>query len=72
MLNKIDVGKWTFRYMVGPYTVGILTPSRKKHICSIEAITGERLRRVKPATDGMPDQVTPEEVARYVIANRLV
>jgi hypothetical protein len=71
MMQRITIGEWEFRYIVGPYTVGIITPTRKKHVATITEI---RAAATGPAEvqDGTPDwRVTPEDIAQYVVANQL-
>ena len=69
-MQKITVGKLQFRYIVGANTVGIITSTGKKHIPRIAEVRQESTR---PANNGTPDyRVTPEEVASYIINNRLV
>jgi len=63
-----------FRYLVGPYTVGIITPTRQKHIASIPKIraawTGAPI--AADTRNGMHDRrITPEEIANYILISRL-
>lgn len=64
-MHRITVGKWTFRYIVGPFTVGIITPTRKKHVASIAAV--RQGRRVT----SQDYRVAPEEIAAYIVKERL-
>ena len=63
-----------YRYLVGPYTIGIIPPTRRKHIVSIqtvrEAWTGAEIP--VDTRNGMHDRrVTPEEIANYILRTRL-
>lgn len=68
-MTRITVGKWDFRYIVGPHTVGIISPTRKKHEASIAAVREGSTRVVD--TTVAHERVTPEEVADYIIRMRL-
>jgi hypothetical protein len=63
-----------FTYMVGNYTVGIITPTRQKHIAPIGVIKS-MWKGVPPVPDtcnGMHDRrITPEEIANYIMLSRL-
>jgi hypothetical protein len=70
-MYRITVGKWDYRYMVGPYTVGIITPTRQKHIASIADV---RQGATGPTgvTNGSADaRILPDEVAEYILAQGL-
>jgi hypothetical protein len=70
-MYRITVGKWNYRYMVGPYTIGIIPPSREKHIASIADV---RQGATGPTglNNGTADaRVLPEEVAAYIVAQGL-
>lgn len=64
-----------YRYLVGPHTIGIIPPSRQKHIVSINKVraawTGAEI--AIDTRNGMHDaRVTPEEIANYILTTRLV
>ncbi len=63
-----------YRYLVGPYTIGIITPTRQQHLVSIEKVraswTGAPI--AADTRNGMHDRrVTPEEIANYILKARL-
>jgi hypothetical protein len=63
-----------FTYMVGSYTVGIITPSRQKHIVPIGAVRAawKGAPIAADTRNGMHDRrITPEEIANYILISRL-
>lgn len=65
-MHKILVGGKLYSYIVGPYTVGIISPTRQKHIASLETV---RAGKIGPTgiSNGLPDsRVTPDEVVDYI------
>lgn len=63
-----------YRYLVGPYTIGIIPPSRQKHIVSIPTVRAAWTGAPIPVDtrNGMHDRrVTPEEIANYILLTRL-
>ena len=62
-----------YRYLVGPYTVAIITPARKKHITSIAAIRdaakGFAVHNQNGTADG---RIAAEEIVAYVLKHRLL
>jgi hypothetical protein len=70
---RMQVGKWEFRYIVGPYTVGIITPTRQKYTVEIPRIVDPKNRvGLESAVLGSADnRVTPTEVANYILAHQL-
>lgn len=62
-----------YRYLPGAYTVGIITPSRKKHLLPIHEVTGRKENHRQGTENGLADsRISPEEVAAYVIKHKLV
>jgi hypothetical protein len=79
-MHKIDLpvlrGNKTacYRYLVGNHSVGIISPTRKKHLATIEKVksmwTGAPV--VPDILYGQYDRrITPEEVANYILLMRL-
>lgn len=62
-----------YRYLVGPYTVAIIPPSRKKHITSIAAVRdaakGFAVHNQNGTADG---RIAAEEIVSYVIKHRIL
>lgn len=62
-----------YRYLPGAYTVGIITPSRKKHLFPIHEVTGRKENHRQGTENGLADsRISPEEIAAFVIKNRLL
>lgn len=71
MMNRVKVGKWEFRYVVGNHSVGIISPTRKKHHITLTELHGAPNVR-NGINNGMSDdRATPEQVAAYIVKNRL-
>ncbi len=72
---EFEVGSKTlkYRYLVGPYTVAIIPPSRKKHIASLaairEAAKGFAVHNQNGTADG---RIAAEEVVAYVLKHRIL
>ncbi len=67
------VGK-TYRYAGGPFTVGIIPPSRQKHIATINEIRGKKSGPIVETgiRNGMHDsRVSVEEIASYILKNQI-
>ena len=71
-----EIGKLKYSYLVGPHTVGIITPSRKKylvpivqiHVVAQEASVGEIV-----SPNGTADcRITATEIAAYVLDGKLL
>lgn len=70
-MYHFDIGKLHYKYLVGPYTVGIITPSAQKHFRTIREVRGDRPELVN--FDGSSDnRLTAEEIAAYVLKHKLV
>jgi hypothetical protein len=71
-MYHIEIGTLKYRYLVGPYTVGIITPSRKRHLLRIDVVTGRPANGRTGIENGTADnRITPDEVAEYCIKNKL-
>jgi hypothetical protein len=71
-MYHIEIGTLKYRYLVGTYTVGIITPSRKRHLLRIDQVTGRPAGSRTGVNNGTADsRLTPEEVAEYVLKNKL-
>jgi hypothetical protein len=73
-MHHITVGKWNFRYIVGPHSVGIITPTRVKHTATIVDIRAASINGAVTYDDlpGSSDiRVTPGEIASYILAHQL-
>jgi hypothetical protein len=72
-MHIITIGNLTFKYIVGVYTVGIVTPSRKSCIRDIEEVSGRPRGGRTGIENGTADnRLTPEEVAGYCLKNKLL
>ena len=61
-----------YRYLVGSHTVGIITPTRKKHLYLIAEVSGRPYGSRAGAEDGTADsRLSPAEVASFVLRNGL-
>jgi len=71
-MHKIQVGKGYYSYIVGNHTVGIVSPTRVKHTATIVKVRNG-LTGPTGIMNGLSDsRVTPEEIAAYITAQRLV
>lgn len=62
-----------YRYLPGSYTVGIITPSRKRHVFPIHEVTGRRENHRQGTENGLADsRISPEDVAAFVIKHKLL
>lgn len=71
-MYTIELVGQKFRYMVGSGSVGILPPSRHKHIATLRTVktawTGGV--QVEGERSGMHDRIlTVEEIASYILKN---
>jgi len=72
-MTNIEIGKLKYKYLVGTYTVGIITPSRKRHMRRIDEVSGRPANSHTGIEDGTSiNRLTPEEVAAYVIKHKLI
>lgn len=61
-----------YTYLVGSHTVGIITPSRKRHLLQIHEVTGRREGSRIGENNGFADsRLSPDEVAAYVLKHNL-
>lgn len=61
-----------YTYLVGAYTVGIITPSRKRHLLPIHVVSGRPDGSRIGQNDGFADsRLHPSEVAAYVLKHGL-
>lgn len=69
---KIEIGKLKYTYLVGAHTVGIIPPSRHKHIATIQEVRGDRKNPHTGVNNGSCDSILlPEEIAAYILKLRL-
>jgi hypothetical protein len=62
-----------YTYLVGAYTVGIITPSRKRYFFPIHVVSGRPFGSRIGENDGFADsRLSPNEIAAYVIKHRLL
>lgn len=72
-MHRITIGRWSFRYIVGNHTVGIVPPSRKKHIATIKTVRKGVTGPTGLEENGLADnRVSPEEIAAYIVAKQLM
>jgi len=69
-MTFIQIGKWTYKYLVGPFTCGIVPPSGRKHLATIEEVQGDgKLAATRDSQSGTGDgRLAPDEVAAYIVA----
>jgi hypothetical protein len=61
-----------YTYLVGSYTVGIITPSRKRHTFPIHEVTGRPENHRIGTKDGFADdRLHPNELAAFVLKRGL-
>jgi hypothetical protein len=61
-----------YTYLVGAYTVGIITPSRKRHFYPIHEVTGRPFGHRIGENNGLADsRLHPDEVAAFVLKHNL-
>ena len=71
-MNRIDVAGLSYKYLVGPYTVGIICKNGRKHVASIEEVHGDgKLADTRTADGELLDRVSPTEVAAYILNNKI-
>ncbi len=72
-MYHFDIGKLHYKYLIGPYTVGIITPSAQKHFRTIREVRGGRTTETMDIKNGSSDNLlTAEEVAAYVLKHKLI
>lgn len=79
-MNTVEIGNagsplLKYRYIVGDHTVGIIPPSRKKHVVSVLNIRAawgdiETLPPVK-LRGSHDDRVRPEEIVNYILQKNI-
>jgi hypothetical protein len=61
-----------YTYLVGGHIVGIITPSRKRHVFPIHEVSGRPENHRLPTNDGTPDsRLHPDEIAAFVVKRNL-
>lgn len=70
-MYHIEIGTLKYRYLVGAYNVGIITPSRKRHLVLLKDVQNPAVRLDDPKNGSADDRCSPEEVAAYVLTNNL-
>jgi hypothetical protein len=61
-----------YTYLVGPYTVGIITPNRKRFVFPIHEVSGRPEGSRVGQNDGFADsRLHPDEVAAFVLKHNL-
>ena len=61
-----------YTYLVGNHTVGIITPSRKRHQFPIHEVSGRPEMSRLPNSDGSSDsRLHPDEIAAFVIKHNI-
>jgi hypothetical protein len=75
-MHHVQIGLWKFRYIVGPHSVGIISPTRAKYTATIEAVRQAALVNPGAVTyDDLPGssdvRVTPGEIASYILSQQL-
>lgn len=69
----IEVLGLKYRYLVGIHNVGIVSPTRKRYLRRIDEVSGRAAGTRTGINNGTSDsRLTPEEVAAYVIKNKLL
>lgn len=62
----------TYTYLVGAYTVGIITPSRKRYNFPIHEVTGRKENSRTGTNNGFADsRLHPDELAAFVLSRGL-
>jgi hypothetical protein len=70
-MYHIELAGMKYRYLVGPYNVAIITPSRKKHLVLLSDVKNPAVRLPDPPNGSADDRVAPEEVAAYILTKNL-
>jgi len=61
-----------YTYLVGAYTVGIVTPSRKRYFFPIHEVSGRPFGSRIGQNDGSADsRLHPNEIAAFVVKHEL-
>jgi hypothetical protein len=68
-MYNINIAGFDYRYIIGPYSVGIITPSRKRHVVGLNEICNPLT--VRPTNGSADDRVSAEEVTAYVLDRKL-
>lgn len=71
-MYRFEVGNFKYKYLVGPYTVGIITPSGKKHFRTIKEVRNDSVAAPAVENGTADNRLTADEVAAYVIKHRLL
>jgi hypothetical protein len=67
----LEIGKMKYRYLVGNYTIGIITPKHQKYFRTIREIRGSN--DPTGISNGSADsRVTGEEIAAYILKHKLL
>jgi hypothetical protein len=67
-----DKAPLKYRYLVGAHQVGIITPSRKRHLFPIYLVSGRPEGSRTGEENGSADaRLTASEVAAFVLRNNL-
>lgn len=67
-----DKAPLVYTYLVGAYTVGIITPSRKRYTFPISEISGRPEGDRLSGSDGSSDaRCHPDEIAAFVLKRKL-
>lgn len=69
-MYNIEIAGMKYRYIVGPFSIGIVTPSRKRYIVPMMDILNPFLSR-HPKNGSADDRLSPDEVAAYVLRCKL-
>lgn len=69
-MYKIEVLGLVYRYIVGSYSAGIISPNRKKHLVNLSDIRDPEVAD-RGHNGSSDDRLTPDEVAAYVLKNKL-
>ena len=70
-MYKIEVSGLVYKYIVGSYSAGIISPSGKKHLVNLRVIRDPEI--VDRGHNGSSDdRLMPSEVAAYVLKNKLL
>jgi|GEM_PF-6317545 len=70
-MYRIVIGKGTYKYIVGNYTIAIITPSKKKHLALLSAVRDEKLSQNRTQNGTADGRISPEEIVAYVLKHDL-
>lgn len=66
-MYRLEIGKRSYRYLVGSAVVAIITPEGKKYLRKLNEIQSSAEKRIQNGTsDG---RLSPDEVADYILKN---